>query len=126
MTQKHLKFGSFEAPEVDEDGYSLSYATTSSDDSGRIMSGVMMNTPLFTVEAYKLKWSDISAANAAKILQEIKGKKQYDFFHFNVYSGKWETSPFYTANIETAFYSLVDGEEKCSELSFQATGVNPV
>ena len=34
MTQKHLKFGSFEAPEVDEDGYSLSYATTSSDDSG--------------------------------------------------------------------------------------------
>jgi hypothetical protein len=126
MAQKHLKFGDYTAPEVDDDGYTLAYATTSSDDSGRIMTGKMMNTTLFTVEAYTLKWTDISATDVAQILQRIKGRQQYEFYHFNVYSGEWETTTFYTANIDVGFYSLVEGEEKCSELSFQATGVNPV
>ena len=49
-----------------------------------------------------------------------------DCFHYNVYKGVWETSPFYAANFNAPCISLVVGEEKLDELSFQVTSVNPL
>lgn len=126
MAQQHLKFDDLELPEVDEDGYQPEFAVTSSSNSTRTMRGVMKNSALFTVEAYNLKWTDISASMVSKILQKIMGKNEFDFYHFNVYKAKWETGKFYVANISAPFYDLTDGEEKVSELSFQVTGINPV
>ena len=39
MAQNYLKFGSFTPPDVDEDGYQISFATTSTENSGRTMRG---------------------------------------------------------------------------------------
>ena len=125
MAQNHLQFGAYTPPDVDEDGYTISFASTSSDDSGRLMSGKMVNTRLFTIEAYNLKWSDISAKDASKIINETVFKSQFDFHFYNIKTGEWETAPFYVANVDTSAYSLVDGEEKCTSLSFQVTRVDP-
>ena len=66
MAQNHLKFGTYEPTDPDNDGYQVSFATTSSDKSGRTMRGNMKNAVLFTVEAYNLKWTDISATVASR------------------------------------------------------------
>lgn len=126
MAQNHLKFGSYTAPEVDEDGYQISMATTFTENSGRTMRGNMKNSPLFTVEAYKLKWTDLPAKVGGQILKQVLGKASFDFFHYNVYKGIWETTPFYAANYNAPCISLVDGEEKLDELSFQVTSINPL
>ena len=75
MAQNHLKLGSYTAPEVDEDGYQISMATTSTENSGRTMRGNMKNSPLFTVEAYELKWTDLPAKTGGEILKQYLAKR---------------------------------------------------
>ena len=125
MAQNHLQFDGYAPPDVDEDGYTIAFAATSSDDSGRLMNGKMVNTRLFTIEAYKLKWTDITLEAAAKILSKTVFKSQFDFHYFNIKTAKWETHAFYVANVDTAMYSLKEGEEKCTSLSFQVTRIDP-
>lgn len=126
MAQQHLMLGTYQPPDVDEDGYQVQFATTSTASSGRTQRGNMINTTMFTVEAYSLKWTNISAVAVKKILEQIMGKNSFSFYHFNVYSCQWEEGEFYVANINSPFYSLEDGEERVEELSFQVTGINPV
>ena len=54
MAQNHLQFDGYTPPDVDEDGYTIAFAATSSDDSGRLMNGKMVNTRLFTVEPVEI------------------------------------------------------------------------
>ena len=126
MAQKHIKLGTYTPPDPDRDGYQVSLATTSSDKSGRTMRGNMKNAVLFTIEAYNLKWTDIKAEDASRILKEVMDKDEFDFYHFNVYKAQWETTKFYAANFNAPMISLEDGKEKLDELSFQVTSMNPV
>lgn len=126
MAQQHLKFGSYTPPDPDEDGYQVSFATTSTENSRRTMRGVMKNSPMFTVEAYNLKWTNVSASVVKSILAEIMGKGSFSFYHYNIYKAQWETGQFYVANINSPVYRLNEGEETVNELSFQVTNVNPV
>lgn len=124
--QQKIKINGIEIVQPDKDGYTISLSTTSSAKSGRTMKGNMKNTPLFTVESYGLKWSNLRASECAQILQQVVGKSEFDFYHFNVYRAKWETGKFYAANFNTPIYRLNEGEERVNELSFQVTGVNPI
>lgn len=126
MAQQHLRFGTYEAPDPDDDGYQVDFATTSTESSGRLQRGNMINTTMFTVEAYNLKWSDVSAIVVKNILAQVIGKNSFDFYHYNVYKAQWETGKFYVANISSPFYRLNEGEEKVNELSFQVTAINPL
>lgn len=126
MAQQHLMLGTYQPPDVDEDGYQVRFATTSTASSGRTQRGNMINTTMFTVEAYSLKWTSISAVDVKKILEQVMGKNSFSFYHFNVYKGIWETGEFYVANINSPFLRLNDGSETVSELSFQVTATNPL
>lgn len=126
MAQQHLMLGTYQPPDVDEDGYQVQFATTSTSSSGRTQRGNMINTTMFTVEAYSLKWTSISAVAVKKILEQVMGKNSFSFYHFNVYKGIWETGEFYVANINSPFLRLNDGSETVSELSFQVTATNPL
>lgn len=126
MAQNHLRFGTYEAPDPDEDGYQLEFATTSTESSGRTQRGNMINAPMFTVEAYNLKWTDLSAVIVKNILAQIMGKSSFNFYHYNVYKAQWEWGEFYVSNISSPFYRLNENKEKVNELSFQVTGINPV
>ena len=126
MAQQHLKFGTYEAPDPDEDGYQVSFAVTSTESSGRTQRGNMVNSAMFTVEAYNLKWSDLPANVVKGILEQIMSKNEFDFYHYNVYKAQWETGKFYVANISSPFYRLNEGNERVDELSFQVTAINPL
>lgn len=126
MAQQRLRFNNYTPPNVTEDGYTVNFATTSTSNSGRTMRGVMNNVPLFTVESYNLKWSNISASDVSQILTQVMGKAGFNFYHYNIYKARWETSVFYAANFNSPVLRLQEGNEKVKELSFQVTGVNPV
>lgn len=121
-TQQYLKFNNYTPPNVAEDGYSPSFAVTSSESSGRTMRGKAINTPLFTVEAYNLKWTRITTAQVSAILQEVMGKEGFQFHYFSFYHNAWRTAKFYMANATLSVKCLKVGSEKVSELSFQVTG----
>ena len=126
MAQQHLKFGTYEAPDTDEDGYQVNFAVTSTESSGRTQRGNMINAVMFTVESYNLKWTDIPATTVKSILEQIMGKNEFDFYHYNIYKARWETGRFYVANISSPFYRLNEGNVLVNELSFQVTSINPV
>lgn len=126
MAQQRLRFNNYTPPNVTEDGYTVNFATTSTSNSGRTMRGVMNNVPLFTVESYNLKWSNISASDVSQILTQVMGKAGFNFYHYNIYKARWETGVFYAANFNSPVLRLQEGNEKVKELSFQVTGVNPV
>ena len=126
MAQNHLMFEDYTAPDPDEDGYTPAFATTSTSSSGRTQRGSMINTPMFTVEAYDLKWTDLPASVASSIMSRIIGKPSFRFYHFDIITCTWKWGEFYVANINPPFYRLNEGEEKVSELSFQVTAINPL
>lgn len=126
MAQNHLMFEDYTPPDPDEDGYQVAFAVTSTSSSGRTMRGPMINTPMFTVESYNLKWTDIAATDVKNILSRILGKPSFSFFHFNVYTAQWETSQFYVANVNSPVYRLNDGEERVNQFSFQVTAIDPL
>lgn len=126
MSQQRLKFNDYTLPNPSDDGYQVQFATTSTTNSKRTMRGVMKNVPLFSVEAYTLKWKNISGAAVSRILSEVMGKSGFNFYHYNVYTARWETSLFYAANFNSPVISLKEGKEIVKELSFQVTGVNPL
>lgn len=126
MAQQHFKFGTYQAPDPDEDGYQPVFTTTSSDSSARTMRGVKKNPVIYTEEAYTMKWTNIAATDAKNILAQIMGKKEFDFYHFNLYTCAWETSKFYVESINTPIIRLNEGKERLSELNFQLRGINPV
>lgn len=126
MAQNHIMFDDYTPPDVDEDGYQVDESVTSTSNRTRTQRGYMKGDVLFTVEAYNLKWTDISAKDAAEIKKRVLGKKSFMFHHFNSYSGRWETSSFIANNISSSYYTLVDGEERVNQLSFQVTSEGPL
>lgn len=126
MAQQRIKFNDYTPPNVSDDGYTVNIATTSSQNSGRTMRGVMNNVPLFTVESYNLRWVNISATDVSAILSQVVGKSGFNFYHYNIYRARWETGVFYAANFNSPVLSLKEGNEKVKELTFQVTGENPL
>ena len=125
--QDRLKFNDYVPPTVTEDGYVPSFATTSTANSGRTMRGNMINTPLFTVQAFQLKWANLKASEASRILKEILGKDSFNFHYYSVYHDTWKTEKFYVANVNSIqIKSLVTDNERVQELSFQITGTEPI
>lgn len=126
MAQQRLKFNDYTPPNVANDGYTINFAVTSTQNSARTMRGVMNNVPLFTTESYNLRWTNLPAADVSAILAQVLGKSSFNFYHYNIYKARWETGAFYAANFNSPALSLKEGNEKVKELTFQVTGVNPV
>lgn len=101
-------------------------ATTSTEESGRVQTGLMYNTTMFTVIAYDIEFGKIDGEDLAGILSAIVGKPSFAFHHFNVFKNRWETSQFYAANIDCSELKVKDGKEFVESLSFQVTAINPI
>lgn len=127
MAQQRLKFNDYTPPTVTEDGYVPSFATTSTSNSGRLARGGMVNIPLFTVQAYDLKWANMSAADVSRILREILGKSGFTFHYYSIYWNEWRDETFYVANAnDIQIKSLKENKERVGEFSLHVTGTNPI
>ena len=108
------------------DTFKFSFATTSTEGTERLMSGVMCNEPMFTVESYAYEGSDISISEMANLLQMIVNQRQVQLYYFSVYYGRWREAPFYVTQVSVDLGTLKEGEEKYKSLSFNIIGVNPL
>lgn len=108
------------------DTFKFSFATTSTEGTERLMSGVMCNEPMFTVESYAYEGSDISILEMANLLQMIVNQRQVQLYYFSVYYGRWREAPFYVTQGSVDIGTLKEGEEKYKSLSFNIIGVNPL
>lgn len=108
------------------DTFKFSFATTSTEGTERLMSGVMCNEPMFTVESYAYEGSDISISEMSSLLQMIVNQRQVQLYYFSVYYGRWREAPFYVTQGSVDIGTLKEGEEKYKSLSFNIIGVNPL
>lgn len=123
MAQETLQFNGVTVDWPDEDGYKVALATTSTEDSTRDMSLTMHNTPIGTVVSIELKWSDIKASAAARILRQVLNKGSFTCHYFDLIDGAWRTDTFYAANYNAPAMCLKDGSEVWDELSFKITKI---
>ena len=110
-----------------DSGLTYGFETKYTKDSDRTQSGKGHFTPLFTVEQYGYKATNIPVSEVTKILKIIAKGKKFSLKHFSMYHGEWRTDDFYvgkSGNITIG--SLKDGDKKVTELSFNMTGVNPI
>ena len=123
--QDYFKLNGIIVKQPDEDGYSAVLATTSTEDSDRDMSLSMHNTPIGTVEGYDLKWTYLTPAEAAEILQQVLNKPNFIAHYFDIITGSWRDAKFYASNYNAPVMTLKDEEEYWDELSFNIRSIDP-
>lgn len=123
MPQNRIKLNNYD--EVQPTEFFYTWETTSTEDSGRAMSGTMYDTPMFTVEAWDVKYENLTIAQCKSILQEIvkRPKKPYFNLHyFSPFYGTWRTAQFGVSQGSLGVRSLKRGEENVSEISCRFVG----
>lgn len=123
--QDTIKINDVEIHQPDNDLIS-SFETTFTQDSGRVQSGVMHATPMFTVEQFSYMATDIPVEKAKEILQMIVHGKSFKLHYFSPYYGIWRDDTFRVGKGSLSIGTLKSEEEKLSSLSFNMTGDNPI
>ena len=118
MKQEKILFNGIEIKQPDSGSLGVSFDTTYTDDSGRIMSGVALATPLFT--------TDLTLQEMSQILQIIDKGKPFTVRYLSAHYGKWRTDEFYVGKGTLTVGSWEASEERYDELSFNLVGVNPL
>lgn len=106
--------------------YSVSFATTSTDDSDRTQDLVMHNTPIGTIGSYEMRWEYIKTSEASKILQLVLNKSQFKVHYYDLFTDSWKSAYFYASNFEMTPLTLEENYKYIDSLSFSIIGVNPI
>ncbi len=109
--------------------FEWNFSTTSTEDSGRVMSGQAMLTPLFTVEQFSVEYSNLKPTDVAALLQKIvqrPSKVYFSLYYFSPYFGVWRTADFYVGNGSLKIRTLKESEENMQSVSFNIIGREPL
>lgn len=123
--QDKLKINNKVVKQPDE-GLGYSFETTYTEDSVRVQSGVAEIEPLFTVESFSYKASNLTETEMSEILQMVAKGKKYNLHYRSPYYGKWMDGVFYTGQGSLVIGSWKENEERYESLSFNMIGVNPI
>lgn len=131
MAQDRIKFrkkasDSWTVIKQPDESMGFSLETTYTFDSGRVKSGVNTVKPMFTVEQYSYKATDVTANEAKQILSFIGKGHKFQMHYFSVYHGAWRTDWFYVGTSSLNIKRLKENQELMEEISFNITGVNPL
>lgn len=110
----------------DQGGLGYNFATTYTEDTGRVQTGVMHLSRMFTVEQLSYEASKVPVAEVSKILQIIAKGAPFSLYYFSVFYGMWRTASFYVGQGEANLATLKILEERVERLSFNMTGVSPL
>lgn len=105
---------------------SYNYQTTYSEGSKRNQFGKALLTPLFTVEQYGYKATNIPVEEASKIIKAIIKGKPFTLYHWSLYHLSWRSDSFYVGKGQCTIGEISDDRKYLSELSFNMEGVNPL
>ena len=109
-----------------DSGLKSGFETTFTKDSGRVQSGVMHASPMFTVEQFSYSATDVPIKEATKILKMIVHGRPFVLHYFSPYYGMWRDDSFRVGKGSLSIGNLKKGEEKLLSLSFNMTGDNPI
>ena len=129
MAQEKIKINDIEIQQPDEDGFSPNWETTYTEDSVRDVTGTGHFTPLFTVESYSFKVSQVNKQEAYKILQEIvptPNKPTFQLHYYSWYYGRWRTDTFYVGKGTLNVKTLEENGEMLESISCNMIGVKPI
>ncbi len=104
----------------------LSFETTYSEDTGRPITGGLVATPLYTVEAYSYEASGLTISEMAKILQIVAKGHPFTLHYFSPYYGLWRDDDFYVGKGTLVIGHLDEDSALYDRLSFNVIGVNPI
>ena len=124
MAQERFLFDGVDIVQPD-DGLGYDFETTYSEDTTRVMSGELHATPLFTVEAFSFKASNVPLATAAALLSAVVGRN-FQFRYLSLYYGRWRTDTFYVGKGSLSVGPVLEGDEAISSISFTIVGVNTI
>lgn len=123
MAQQKVSLNGWDA--VQPTQFDWSFETTSTSDSTRAMSGKLYDTPLFTVEAFDVVYSNLTRAQVAAILQIVVKRPSIPYFtakYFSPFSNQWKTGTFSVSQGSLKIRTLKEGEENMQEISFRMVG----
>lgn len=123
--QEVIKINGIEIYQPDSD-LACSFETTFTSDSGRVQSGAMHASPMFTVEQFTYYATDIPIKKASEILQMIVHGRTFTLHYFSPYYGIWRDDKFRVGKGTLSIGKLKKDEEKLTSLSFNMTGDNPI
>lgn len=123
MSQQKYLFNNLDIVQPDS-GLGYDFETTYSEDTTRIKSGKLHETPLFTVEALSFKASSVPLAKVSQLLTQIVGRR-FTFTYLSSYYGGWRTDTFYVGKGSLEIGQAQEGNEFAS-ISFNIVGVNPL
>lgn len=123
--QDTIKINGIEIFQPDE-GLQSSFETTYTSDSGRVQSGVMHATPLFTVEQFSYSVTDIPIEEAKKIIQMVIKGNPFTLHYYSPYYGQWRDDTFRVGKGQYSIGTLKQNEETLESFSFNMTGDNPL
>lgn len=109
--------------------FEWSFETTSSEDSGRSMSGAPSITPLFTVQAYDVEYQHVPISKAKTLLNKIiqtPSKPYFSLYAFSPYTGTWTTKDFYVGDGTLHVGSLEENNEYISSITCRFVGRNKI
>ena len=127
MPQQRISVDGFDA--VQPDTFDWDFATTSTEDSGRPMSGVALITPLFTTESFTVEYSKLTIAQTSTLLHAIvqrPGKPYFTLHYFSPYFGTWRNGQFYVGKGTLRIRTLKVGEEEMKSISCNFVGKEPL
>lgn len=125
MSQQKISVNGWNA--VQPVTFDYQFQTTSTEDSGRPMSGNASISPLFTVEAFDVVYEDLTIAQTSALLHHIVQKPSSPYFslhYFSPYYGTWRTDQFYVGEGSLKVRTLKEGEELIGEISCSFVGRN--
>lgn len=125
MAQDCIKINGIEIFQPDE-GLTYDFETTYAEDSGRVQSGKMHASPLFTVEALGYEATDIPVSDAAVILQQVATGGFFTLHYFSVYKNAWRDGQFYAGKGSMTIGRLTANDERIENLSFNMIGRDPI
>ena len=125
MAQHRIKINGQDIFQPDED-LTYNFETTYTEDSSRTQDGIGHFTPLFTVEQFGYKATNIPVSEASNILRVIALGGNFTLHCFSPFFGAWRDDIFYVGKGSLNIGRLTEGGEYLSSLSFNMTGVNPL
>lgn len=125
MAQQYITMNGIKICQPDE-GLGYDFETTYTEDSTRVMSGVLHATPLFTVEAFSYEASQVTVDEMKTILSIIAKGRTFTLHYFSPYYGAWRNDIFYVGKGSLKIGRLDEQNEIYDNLSFNMIGVNPL
>lgn len=125
MAQEKLLLNGIEVKQPDS-GLGYNFETTYTEDSGRVQSGILNITPMFTVESFSYTATDLTSEEMSEILHIVARGDYFTMHYLSPFFGRWRDDIFYVGKGSLAIGSWQEDEERYESLSFNIIGRNPI